>query len=30
LGEPSKRYHSSLINSTSSIWVVPSLDVMFN
>jgi hypothetical protein len=29
-GEPSKRYHSSLMNSTSSTWVVPSFDVTFS
>jgi hypothetical protein len=29
-GDTSKRYHSSLINSTSSTWVVPSVDVTFN
>jgi hypothetical protein len=28
--DTSKRYHSSLINSTSSTWVVPSCDMTFN
>jgi hypothetical protein len=29
-GDTSKRYHSSLTNSTSSTWVLPSVDVTFN
>jgi hypothetical protein len=28
--DTSKRYHSSLMNSTSSTWVVPSFDVTFS
>jgi hypothetical protein len=29
-GDPSKRYHSSLMNSTSSTWVVPSFEATFS
>jgi hypothetical protein len=28
--DTSKRYHSSLMNSTSSTWVVPSFEATFN
>jgi hypothetical protein len=28
--DPSRRYHSSLMSSTSSTWVVPSLNVTFS